>query len=518
MEKDLIIDVSSREVAIALLENKRLIELNKEQVNDRCAVGDLYLGRVKKLMPSLNAAFVDIGQEKDAFVHYLDLGLGFVVIDHFTQQILTKKRGASLYPSLKLGHILEKEGKISDVLKHGRPILVQIVKEPISTKGARLTSEISIAGRNMVLLPFSEKVHLSSKISSKEERRRLERLIYSILPSNYGLIVRTAAEGKGAAVLDTELRSLIKKWEDTWPKLEQNIVPQRLLSENNRATTILRDLLNDSFNSIYVNDEALYQEVIEYITNIAPGKEKIVKLYKGNVPIFEHFEVAKQIRTSFGRVVPMRHGTYLVIEHTEALHVIDVNSGIRSKMASDQEGNAYEVNRTAAEEIVRQLRLRDMGGIIVIDFIDMDAPDHKIKLYKYMLELMNSDRAKHTVLPVTKFGLMQLTRQRVRPAMEINTSENCPVCNGTGKVTATVDFTDSIENQLVYYIQERKVKSLKLEMHPFVAAYLERGFPSLLLRWKFKYRCSLKLLPSMECSMLQVRWFDKGGERLDVEQ
>ena len=517
MEKDLIIDVSSQGVSIALLENKRLVELNKEQVSDRCAVGDLYLGRVRKLMPSLNAAFVDIGQEKDAFVHYLDLGLDFVVIDHFTQQILSKKRGAALYPTLKLGHVLDKEGKVADVLKPGRPILVQIVKEPISTKGARLTSEISIAGRNMVLLPFSEKVHLSSKISSREERRRLERLIYSILPSNYGLIVRTAAEGKGAAVLDTELRSLIKKWEDTWPKLEQNAIPQRLLSENSRATTILRDLLNDSFNSIHVNDEALYQEIVEYIASIAPEKEKIVKLYRGNVSIFEHFEVAKQIRTSFGRVVPMRHGTYLVIEHTEALHVIDVNSGIRSRMASDQEGNAYEVNRTAAEEIVRQLRLRDMGGIIVIDFIDMDAPDHKIKLYKYMQELMGSDRAKHTVLPVTKFGLMQVTRQRVRPAMEINTSENCPVCNGTGKVTPTVDYADSIENQLVYYVQERKEKSLQLELHPYVAAYLERGFPSLLLRWKFKYRCNVKLLPSKECSMLQARWFNPKGELLDAE-
>ena len=517
MEKDLIIDVSSQEVSIALLENRRLIELNKEQVNDRCAVGDLYLGRVRKLMPSLNAAFVDIGQDKDAFVHYLDLGLGFVAIDYFTQQIVSKKKGATLYPTLKLGRILEKEGKIADVLKPGRPILVQVVKEPISTKGARLTSDLSIAGRNMVLLPFSEKVHLSSKISSKEERRRLERLIYSILPSNYGLIIRTAAEGKGAAILDTELRGLIKKWEDTWGKMEQNVVPQRLLNENNRATTILRDLLNDSFNSIHVNDESLYQEITDYIAAIAPEKEKIVKLYKGNVPIFEHFDVAKQIRTSFGRVVPLRQGIYLVIEHTEALHVIDVNSGIRSKMASDQEGNAYEVNRTAAEEIVRQLRLRDMGGIIVIDFIDMDAADHKIKLYKYMQELMSSDRAKHTVLPLTKFGLMQVTRQRVRPAMEINTSEHCPVCRGTGKVTATVDFCDSIENQLIYFIQEKGEKRLKLELHPYVAAFLEKGFPSLLLKWRFKYKCNIKLLPSNECSMLQLRWFNLDGERLDVE-
>jgi len=516
MERDLIIDVTSKEVIIALLENKRLIELNKEQINDRCAVGDLYLGRVKKIMPSLNAAFVDIGQEKDAFVHYLDLGLDFMVIDYFTQQIVSKKRGAVVYPTLKLGHVLEKEGKITDVLKPGRPILAQIVKEPISTKGARLTSDISIAGRNMVLLPFSEKIHLSSKISSKEERRRLERLIYSILPSNYGLIVRTAAEGKRAAVLDAELRALIKKWEETWVKMEQNTIPQRLLSENNRATTILRDLLNDTFNSIHINDEALYHEVIDYIATIAPEKEKIVKLYKGNEPIFEHFEVAKQIRSSFGRVVPLRQGIYLVVEHTEALHVIDVNSGIRSKMANDQEGNAYEVNRTAAEEVVRQLRLRDMGGIIVIDFIDMDTVEHRAKLYKYVQELMNEDRAKHMVLPLSKFGLMQITRQRVRPATEININEHCPTCQGTGKVTATVDFSESIENQLVYYVQERGEKYLRLELHPYVAAFITKGFPSLWLKWRIKYKCSLKLLPSNECSMLQLRWFNKIGELLDV--
>ena len=516
MEKDLIIDVTSQEVSIALLDDKRLVELNKEQVSDRCTVGDLYFGRVKKIMPSLNAAFVDIGQEKDAFVHYLDLGLSFIAIDYFTQQILSKKKGATLYPSLKLGHILEKEGKIADVLKPGRPILVQIVKEPISTKGARLTSDVSFAGRNMVLLPFSEKVHLSTKIASKEERRRLERLIYSILPSNYGLIVRTAAEGKRAAVLDAELRSLIKKWEDAWVKMEQGVIPQRLVSENSRATTILRDLLNDTFSSIHVNEEALYQEIVGYISTIAPGKEKMVKLYKGNVPIFEHFEVSKQIRSSFGRVVPIKHGIYLVIEHTEALHVIDVNSGIRSKMANDQEGNAYEVNRMAAEEVVRQLRLRDMGGIIVIDFIDMDAPDHRAKLYKYVQELMAEDRAKHMVLPLSKFGLMQITRQRVRPAMEINTSENCPACQGTGKVTASIDFYTSIENQLAYYIEERKEKHLKLEIHPYVAAFLTKGFPSLLLRWKIKYKCRLKLLPSNECPLLQVRWLNRLGESMDV--
>jgi len=438
MEKDLIIDVNSTEVSIALLENHKLIELNKEQNNGSYAVGDVYLGKVKRIMPALNAAFVDIGDDKDAFIHYLDLGLAFRTLDYFTRQIgQSKLSHNALFSGLKLGDILEKEGKIADVLKPGQSIVTQIVKEPISTKGSRLTAEISIAGRNMVLIPFIDKVNISQKITSKEEKKRLERLVYSILPPNYGVIIRTAAEGKKAAVLDGELKSLIKKWEDSWPKMAKANPPQLLFTENSRTTTILRDLLNDSFSNIYINDETICNEVKDYITLIAPEQEKIVKLYKGGVPIFDHFEISKQIRSAFGKVITIKQGAYLIIEHTEALHVIDVNSGIRAKSGADQEQNAFEVNMNAAEEISRQLRLRDMGGIIIVDFIDMDHNENRVKLYKHMQDLMQSDRAKHNILPITRFGLMQITRQRVRPATEINTSESCPTCNGTGKISSS---------------------------------------------------------------------------------
>jgi len=516
MDKDLIIDVSSTEVSIALLENHRLIELNKEQNNGSFSVGDVYLGRVKRIMPALNAAFVDIGDEKDAFIHYLDLGLSFKALDYFLRHIgQNKKTYKDFFSTVKLGDILEKEGKISDILKPGQSIIAQIVKEPISTKGSRLTSEISIAGRNMVLIPFSDKVSISQKIVSKEEKKRLERLVYSILPPNYGVIIRTAAEGKKAAVLDGELKSLIKKWEDSWQKMAKPAPPQLLFTENSRTTTILRDLLNDSFSNIYINDENIFNEVKDYITVISPEQEKIVKYYKGGEPIFDHFDVSKQIRGAFGKVVPIKQGAYLVIEHTEALHVIDVNSGIRAKSGSDQEQNAFDVNMSAADEISRQLRLRDMGGIIIVDFIDMDSNENRGKLFKHMQTLMEKDRAKHNILPITKFGLMQITRQRVRPATEINTTEVCPSCNGTGKVSSTLIVDETIERELAFYVKEKGLKHIVLKVSPILKAYLTKGIISFSLKWRLKYKCRIDIVSSTSNSLLEVIWLDKNGERID---
>ena len=515
MDKDLIIDVQDKEVTIALQENHKLIELNKEKLDGRgFTVGDVYLGRVKKLLPSLNAAFVDIGDEKEAFVHYLDLGLNFKAFDEFVRKINPNTDNKSLYESIRIDDILEKEGKVERFLSPGQPIVVQIVKEPISTKGSRLTAEISIAGRNIVLLPFAEKVSVSQKITSKEEKKRLERLMYSILPRNYGVIIRTAAEGKRAAVLDAELKSLIAKWEGSWQKIARSKSVQQLFTENSRTTTMLRDLLNDSFTNVYVNDEAVYKEVDDYVSMISPEQEKIVKLYKGAEPILDHFEVSRQIKGSFGRIVSIKQGAYLVIEHTEALHVIDVNSGIRAKV-KDQEDNSFEVNINAAEEIARQLRLRDMGGIVIVDFIDMDENEHKIQLYKHMTELMATDRAKHTVLPLTKFGLMQITRQRVRPVTEIDTSEECPTCHGTGKVGPTVLFDETLERQLAYYVKERNFTNFVLKVNPVFAAYLTNGWNSIRRRWTKKYKCSLKVVSVTDYSIMQATWCGRDGEPLE---
>lgn len=516
MEKDLIIDVSPAEISIALLENHRLIELNKEQNNGSFSVGDVYLGRVKKIMPALNAAFVDIGDDKDAFIHYLDLGLNFKAFDYFARQINPNRDLRTFYSNVKIGPILEKEGKIGDILEPGQPIIVQIVKEPISTKGSRLTAEISIAGRNIVLLPFADKVSISQKISSKEEKKRLERLVYSILPRNYGVIIRTAAEGKKAAVLDSELKMLIRKWEESWTKLINCKPPQLLFTENSRTTTILRDLLNDSFSNIHVNDEEVFEEIKEYISTISPEQEKIVKLYKGDVPIYDSFDVTKQIKGAFGKVVPIKQGAYIVIEHTEALHVVDVNSGIRAKNGVGQEQNTIDVNLHAADEIARQLRLRDMGGIIIVDFIDMESNENKVKLFRHMQGLLANDRAKHNVLPLTRFGLMQITRQRVRPATEIKVNEKCPMCHGTGEISSSILIDETLERQLAYYVKERNIKSFILQVNPILDAYLNKGlFTSIRKKWCKKYSCKIETKADTDYTLLQTGWYNKNGERID---
>ena len=511
--KDLIVDVSESEVKIALMDNHRLIELNKESSNGHSfTVGDVYLGKVKKVMPALNAAFVDIGDEKEAFIHYLDLGFYFNAFDEFVRKTNSNTNANELFSNIGLGPVLEKEGQIEKILKPGQMIVVQIVKEPISTKGSRLTAEISLAGRNIVLLPFAKKVSISQKIASKEEKKRLETLVRSILPQNYGAIIRTAAEGKNAAILVTELKSLISKWEGAWPKISKNKSVQLLFTEYSKTTTVLRDLFNDTFSNIYVNDRKEFEEISKYISQISPDKEKIVKFYEDKEPIFDHFEVTRQIKSSFGKVVPIKQGAYLVIETTEALNVVDVNSGIRAK-TNDQEENTYEVNRYAAEEIARQLRLRDMGGIVIVDFIDMDNQDHKNGLFKYMTELMQDDRAKHNVLPLTKFGLMQITRQRIRPVTQIDTTEVCPVCHGTGKIAPSLVIDEELERKIAYHT-ENGVKSFMLKTGPILGSYISRGFNSFLRKWRRKYKCKIKHEEVQDFSVLQYEFYNEDGDIL----
>lgn len=513
-EKDLVVDASASEVRIALMENHRLIELDRESTKDHgFSVGDVYLGRVKKILPALNAAFVDIGDSKEAFIHYLDLGLYFTAFDTFVRESNPNKNLGELYSKIKTGPVLAKEGRIEDHLKPGQMIIAQIVKEPISTKGSRLTAEISLAGRNIVLLPFAEKVSVSQKISSREEKKRLEVLVRSILPHNYGAIIRTAAEDKNAAVLVAELRSLIEKWEGSWKRIAASKGVKLLFTEYDRTTATIRDLFNETFSNVYVNDPKIYDEVRRYVSLISPDREKIVKLYEGKESIFDHFEVSRQIKSSFGKIVPMKQGAYLVIETTEALNVIDVNSGIRAK-TNDQEENTFEVNKIAAEEIARQLRLRDMGGIVIVDFIDMDKAEHRNELFKYMRDLMESDRAKHNVLPLTKFGLMQLTRQRIRPVTEIDTAEKCPLCHGTGKITSTAVIDEQIERVLADFV-EKGGKTFTLKVSPILGAYLSRGFNSFVRKWKRKYKCKLEMVEDNDFSILQYEFYDEKGKALN---
>ncbi|NOQ26490.1 MAG: Rne/Rng family ribonuclease [Bacteroidales bacterium] len=512
MSTELVIDVTPSEIAIALLENKQLVELNKEKRNLQFAVGDIYLARVKRIMPGLNAAFIDVGYERDAFLHYLDLGPQFRTLNKYVKSSLSRKGKAPSIPKIKIEPEIDKNGKITDVLKSGQQVLVQIAKEPISTKGPRLSSEISIAGRNLVLIPFSDKVSISQKIDTPEEKKRLKRLIESIKPKNFGVIVRTVAEGKKVAVLDQELRSLVEKWETAFDKITFGEIPRLVISELNRTSAVLRDVLNGSFNNIFVNEDAAYLELKEYINTIAPEKGKIVKLFDGELPIFSHYGVDKQIKSSFGKTVSFKSGAYLIIEHTEALHVIDVNSGNRSKLGEDQESNALEVNLAAAHEVARQLRLRDMGGIIVVDFIDMHTVENKQRVFEKMKEAMSADRTKHNILPLSRFGLMQITRQRVRPELNIEIMEKCPTCKGSGEITPSVLLVDDIENYISFLINEASYKKLKLKVHPYIAGYIKQGLFSKKLKWFFKFKKSIAVESVGSYQFLEFHFFDDNGE------
>ena len=478
MISELVVDVQPKEVSIAVLEDKSLVELQKEARNVSFAVGDIYLGKVKKLMPGLNAAFIDVGYKKDAFLHYLDLGPNFNTQQKYLKQLLSDPKKAPVLSKTQILPEIEKNGSISDVLKVGQEVLVQIAKEPISTKGPRLTSELSFAGRYIVLIPFADKVSVSTKIKSSEERARLRQLIQSIKPKNFSVIVRTSSEGKRVAELDHELKTLMKRWEDNIVKVPKLKAPAIIYEETARTVALLRDIFNPSFQNIYVNDKEVYNNVRDYVSLIAPGREEIVQLYTGELPIFDNFAVTKQIKSLFGRTVTYKSGAYLIIEHTEAMHVIDVNSGNRSKGSDAQEKTAIDVNIAAADEIARQLRLRDMGGIIVIDFIDMAEAANRQKLFEHMTKAMANDRAKHNILPLSKFGLMQITRQRVRPAMDVDTSEDCPSCFGTGTVKPSILFTDSLEEKIDCLVNKHHVKKFTLHVHPYVAAYVNKGlFP-----------------------------------------
>jgi ribonuclease G len=517
VNKDLIIDVGDSEVSLALLEDKQLIELNKEKRNVKFSVGDIYLGKVKKIMPGLNAAFINVGYERDAFLHYLDLGAQFRTQQKFYLTALQKQGKVPPVHKFKPEPDIDKDGKITDVLVTGQTVIVQITKEPISTKGPRLASEISLAGRHLVLMPYSDKVSISSKIESIEEKNRLKALVQSIKPRNYGVIVRTVAEGKKVAVLDAELKELVQKWESAFIPVKKEIkTPKLFIGEMNRTSTILRDMLNVTFNSIHINEPTLAEDIKTYIREIAPEKEKIVKYYKGTLPIFDHFGINKQIKGLFGKTVSFKHGAYLIIEHTEALHVIDVNSGNRSRSGNDQESNALEVNMEAATEIARQLRLRDMGGIIVVDFIDMQSQENKQQLYDKVKDVMANDRTKHNILPLTKFGLMQITRQRVRPEMNIVTNEKCPSCQGTGESKPTILFTDELERGLSFIVDKIKTRKLILNVHPFVASYLKKGLLPIYRKWNFKYKISLKIQAVTSYYMLEYHFFDHFNNEIDL--
>ena len=509
----MIINSSAQGVQIALLEDKKLVELHNEKADASFNVGDLYLGRVKKLIPGLNAAFVDVGFEKDAFLHYTDLSPFAKSLLKFTQ--LSINSPAASQPNFSTFTVeaeIVKTGKINEVLGQKPNVLVQILKEPIAAKGPRLSCEISLPGRFVVITPFNDIIAVSRKIHSAEERKRLQKIIEAIKPKNFGVIVRTAAEGKNTAELHEDLNVLFSKWKSIQQNLSGAVAPAKILSEQTKATSILRDLLNADFNKIVVNDKQIYADTKAYIQKIAPDKAEIVSLYTGSASVFDHTGITKQVKGAFGKTVNLPSGAYLIIEHTEALHVVDVNSGYKS-VSNNQEENALQTNMEAAEEIARQLRLRDIGGIIVVDFIDMKLPENKKKLNEAMENFMKLDRAKHAVLAISKFGLMQLTRQRMKPEMNINTQEQCPSCQGTGKISSTLVLEDEIEKN-ISYLSEQKHKSLTVAVHSILFAYLTKGIISKRRKWAWKYKMKLDIREDSTYHLTEFHFFDNHEEEI----
>ena len=518
MSSDLVVDVRPNEISTALLEDGRLVSLQKESRDASYAVGNLYIAKVKKLMPGLNAAFVNVGFEKDAFLHYLDLGSQFNTYSAFMEEVLKDRLHVPNISKITPKPDIDKHGTVTDTLRQGQELIVQIAKEPISSKGPRLTTEISFTGRFLILIPFNDKISVSQKIKSSEEKVRLRRLIESVKPANFGVIIRTSAENKRVAELNNELRTLLKCWEDSVAKAQRADVPSLIYEEDSRAVSVIRDIFSPSFENIYVNDAEVFDQISHYVSLIASDRKDIVKLYTDDTPIFDHFNITKQIKTSFGKTVSFKSGAYLIIESTEALHVIDVNSGNRSKSSTSQENNALDVNLRAADEIARQLRLRDMGGIIVIDYIDMAQAEHRQALYDHMREVMANDRARHNILPLSKFGLMQITRQRVRPALDIVTAESCPSCHGKGEVQPSLLFTDVLKDKIDYHFHSLKVTQFTMYVHPFVDAYLKKGIISEYNRWRMEYGFKFKIVADQSLAYLEYRVFDKNKNEIDLKE
>ncbi len=516
MNKELIVSATDSDIQLALLEDKQLVELHKDKTGNKIHVGDIYVGKVRKIMPGLNAAFIDVGEDKDGFVHYLDLGLNYNSLAKYVKLAMNGDPSVRNLNNFKIEPVLDKVGNLSNVLKVGQLIIGQVAKEPISTKGPKLSGDISFAGRYLVLTPFINRISISQKIKGSEERGRLRRLIQSIKPANFGVIVRTIAEGKDVAELDADLRQLMDQWVSLTESLKRITGPTKVLSELSAATALLRDVLTDDFNTIYVDNESIYNEVRKYIASVAPEKADIVKHYKLETPIFEQFGVLRDIRRAFGRIVTIRSGVYLYIEHTEAMHVIDVNSGNHIKAGTGQEDTALQVNIESAKEIARQLRLRDMGGIIIVDFIDMQKADNRKQLYDVMCAEMSRDKARHTILPLSKFGLMQITRQRVRPAIEVDVQEKCPFCDGTGTIKSSLVVVDEIESNLRYLTSSQNEHRLTIIVHPYVYAYLTKGLRSVRLKWMWKYKTRLTIKPSESYGLLSYKFFNAAGDEIEL--
>lgn len=513
MVKELVIHANSKGVEIALLENKKLVEYHLDAYDkEGFSAGDIYLGRVKKINPGLNAAFVDIGHDKDAFIHYSDLSPYIRSVRKFSSDAFRGEQ-SHLLDKFEFEPNIHKNGQMVDVFEKGDILIFQISKEAISTKGPRLTCEISIPGRYVVLVPFTNTVGISKKIEVQEERDRLQQIMHQIKPKNFGFVVRTNAVGVGKDELNHDVQNLMNKWKVMTDNIRYQNPPKLLLKEMNKTFSIVRDLMNDSFSKIITDNPTLHGDLKAYIKEHAPEQVSILNKYDDKTPLFETFDVSRQIKTAFGKTVTLKSGAYVILEHTEALHVIDVNSGPKVKKDVDQDTHAFNINVEAAQEIARQLRLRDIGGIIVIDFIDMKSSEYKHKLYEAMLEAMRPDKAKHVILPVSKFGLMEITRQRMKEQISIDTRE--PLLHGSTKykVDQPLQIIDNIEAEL-HHLKTHESNNFLLYVHPFIYAYMKKDTFSFRMNWYSKIKKWVRLIQDSSLHLAEYKLVTKEGEKV----
>lgn len=509
MKKELIISQEDDSIKIALIEDGRLCEYHESIDGDKkIVVGDIFVGKIKKLAPNLNAAFVNIGNDKDAFLHYQDLGPQFLSYKKWVKEAKHSKQKQLSLKSFDLEPEIQKTDNVSNVLAPGDEVLIQITKEPISSKGPRISTQISLTGRFLVLIPFDAKVSISKKIENPNEKTRLKTLVESIKPEGFGVIIRTVAEGKKVAELDNDMNLLIQKWSNCVANLVKNKQPAKILSEEDRASALLRDNFNRDYVNVICDDEQMVSDMKNYIEVIAPERKNIVQFYNSPTPLLEYYNIEKQLKQGFGKFVniPSSKGAYLVIEHTEALHVVDVNSGNNiNANKNTQNSHALNVNIMAATEIARQLRLRDMGGIIVVDFIDMIDAEHRKNLFEHLRNEMSRDKAKHKILPPSKFGLIQITRQRTKPEKIIETNEENP--NKDGDIVAPIIVMERLEENMKEVIAKNKDK-LYLHVHPFVEAYLTKGVMSLQIKWFLKYKKWIVIIPRDSFKYLEYKVYN----------
>lgn len=500
MHKEIIVNCSGTQNRVAITEDGVLVDFFVDLLDKRRMVGNIYHGRVARVLPGIRAAFVDIGMKHDAFLHFSDIGqttdnLRGILGEDYEHDDDDEQETGNHHKSHNHGDKKNNQNKKFEMpkLRKGEDIIVQIIKEPVKDKGVRVTSSVSIPGRFCVLLPMDNKIGISKKISNFKERKRLKRIARTIIPEKFGLIVRTAAKNQDEEALAADLRYLMKTWEEIEEKLKESKPPELIFKDVATTLSVIRDLFTPDVNRVFVDSKKVYKEIRNYVSYMQPDLLKRVELFKGNQPIFEAFKIQDQIEQMFQKRVHLPSGGHIVIEHTEAMTVVDVNSG-RYAAKKEQELNSLKTDLEASRELVRQLRLRDIGGLIVVDFIDLEDDKNRKKVYDELRKEFRKDRAKTAMLPMTDFGLMQITRQRIRENIVQSLYESCPYCDGTGLLVKKDNMIYDIEAWLKRYKLEGKEKSLKLVVHPSLGAKLREGKFSRIMKFKLKYFFRLKLI------------------------